>query len=171
MTTPVRAAPQWSPKNLELHYKKHPAGAESACWCDLLGKLPGVIKSYEYEQRSLKVLDHFWIHFTAGYREAGQVVFKKTSYFVDDELCLTAVIDESQAIKTCFHDHPKQPPHILPSLTGKTEFLKKWTRKRSASESTINNPDVRRLNVDNHIRQSLATYVKEFQAPLRRRGR
>jgi hypothetical protein len=171
MSKPIMATPSWSPKNLELHYKKHPGGSEKLCWCEILGKPPGAVTIDEYEQRSLKVIYRCWIHFTAGYREATQEVFKKTSYFVDDELCLTAVLDESQAIKTCFHDHPKHSPHILESLAAKTEFLKKWTKKRSAVDSTINIPIVRKLNVESHVRRSLVTYVKEFQAPLRTRGR
>ena len=171
MNKPITIAPRWSPRNFENHYQKHPAGAGRACWCELLARPVGVITREEYAERSLKVIDHCWIHFTAGHRESAQDGFKKTSYFVDDELCLTAVSDESKIIKTCFHDHPKQPPHILQSLESKTEFLKKWARKRSTAESLITNLTVKKVNVEYRIRSLLATYIKEFQIPLRTRAK
>ena len=164
-------SPQWSPKKLYIHYKKHPGGANKTCWCELLGKSVGEVSLDEYETRSKKVIENFWINFTAGYKEKNQDIYNKTSYFVDEDLCITAVAAVSQIIKTCYHDHPKYPPHILSSFTGKTEFIKKWTRKRFNEKPTINNPKVKSLRIANHYRRSFTTYVQEFEGPMRTRER
>lgn len=164
--------PFWHRTNLTEHYRRHPAGNDKDCWCDLLGKRPGPVSQNEYESESHRVVERPWLVFRALYRDNELSGGETVQYFVDERQCLTAVHFKSKAIKTCFHDHVGRKHAVLPLFKGKVEFLKKWTAKRYCSDPRIAGiPQIDRFNVGDQDRKELATYRAEFTAITRRGNR
>jgi hypothetical protein len=159
--------PDWAPNNLIYHYRKHPAGEDIACWCDLLGKHPGPVSIDDYRDASFAVIDECWLVFQASYRSSKSEKYEQRMYYIDQRQCLTGVHIGTAAITTCYHDHVGWLHQVQEGDRGKIEFLKKWRKKQLMSNPIIANPKIYKLEVDGRTRKILFTYVKEFSAPVR----
>ena len=163
------SSPSWKTANLQRHYQEHPV-AECACWEKLTGVQPGPIPIQKYESESLSVMQNSWLTFRADRQAELDSEPNRVEYFCDVRKCLTAVHMQSDTIKTCFHVHIAGQCDIPAPLTGKRQLLQYWTKKKSASDGRISNPNVVRYSVTHEERKYLGTYLSEFISPSRTRG-
>lgn len=138
--------PIWDKRNLEVHYKKHPAGACASCWSSLLGK-PGPIALADYEGESLSVAETPTIKFSALYRQSPAQEEARCRYYIDSKLILTSVNGNTDKVRTSFRMHA--PPARHSAECSVAEWLRQIERlaeKRFSQEGSMR--DVRGVEFD-----------------------
>lgn len=102
--------PNWEKKNLEAHYRKHPAGACASCWSALLG-VPGLVAIDDYEVESLNATKKPSIKFSALYQHRPGEEETRCRYYIDSKLIVTSVTGNTDRVRTSFRLHSPASRH------------------------------------------------------------